>query len=166
MINKLLLEGLHRNLEYASGAKANLDGRLCFDVMRSELASSQRSSYDKGCAKLLTCEGGWTAAVAAERGYEVDPSCSLCGGPLDPPWHRLVECPCVEDKRRSTIPADVLSILRDAPTGEQKRAAITGLFQHPADDAARPLELPSGHVISLDWLTPQVYQQLDDLPSC
>eukprot|EP00959_Pyramimonas_sp_CCMP1952_P153374 3208463-Pyramimonas_sp.AAC.1 len=75
-------------------------GRACFDVVASELRRSAHTPRDRGCIRLLACDGTWTKDRAIERGYELqDNICPLCEGAPDSLMHRLWQCPCVADQR-------------------------------------------------------------------
>eukprot|EP00959_Pyramimonas_sp_CCMP1952_P449267 9407096-Pyramimonas_sp.AAC.1 len=96
LMKQHLRGAVFRTLEWEAGATWDVPHRLCFDVVKAELRRKRYSSLEKGCVRAVATDAVWIGSKARRLGYQIDPTCPLCGAVADTLRHRLWACGCQE----------------------------------------------------------------------
>ena len=143
LVADFLFEGVIRMHQRAVGDKLGM-GRMCFDVVASELRRSAYAPIERGTVRLLACDGTWTKGRAIERGYVMDDDlCPLCQAAPDSLMHRLWQCQCVQEQRLAACDTAIIDdALRVIASGSDREKVLfsRGIFLHPGDWVPRPCQ--------------------------
>jgi len=91
----------------------------------------------KGLIRAAGCASIWTRQRALEAGYEVDPTCELCGEEVDTVFHRLYDCkaPAAVHARTLCCPGWFMRHVRMEPDNP---VYTRGIFVHPVHKVPQP----------------------------
>ena len=122
------------------GVEARFQGMRAFVGEAARLTAPSCKRYDalgKSVVKKAACGCRWTHGVAAEKGYDVDPTCALCGLAVDTPKHRAYECthPLVVAAREAAASPELTAeFLAEAVASPDDHPLFSRLtIPHPAD---------------------------------
>ncbi len=112
LLRTMLKESIRRQAERAMGDKwaathPSFTGRrLCMDAAIDALHRSRSlNPQQKGAFRATLLGGVLTKSKAAERGYDVDDLCDLCGERGDGIFHRTYLCTGTRDAVKGAVPA-------------------------------------------------------------